>query len=309
MCAKRGGGRKGSEELTRTLLALLGALDSEGDTITADAVASRLGISREKALRHIEMLCTVTNEQGTYLPLYMSDDGSEITLAFDGELRGRPCRLTVAETRALAHALDRIGLATDHPTRAALRSSFAASGAADEDVSRIVAGDGAPEEADAISVCAQALLDGEGLTFPYQGAEDPIPRRRNVEPERLRHSDGHWYLDGYDVDRGGDRSFRLDRMGEVRASDTLVPVMEPREPLERDVELRFLDRTYLDVLDWPELHDLREVNGELVGTIPYYGGNWLVRRIAACGGGVTTSDFALAAQVRVYALQTLDSQQ
>ena len=31
--------------------------------------------------------------------------------------------------------------------------------------------------------------------------------------------------------------------------------------------------------------------------------------LAACGGGVTTSDFALAAQVRVYALQTLDSQQ
>ena len=40
MCAKRGGGRKGSEELTRTLLALLGALDSEGDTISGDIFIS-----------------------------------------------------------------------------------------------------------------------------------------------------------------------------------------------------------------------------------------------------------------------------
>ena len=306
MCARRGGGRKGSEELTRTLLALLGALDSEGDTITADAVASRLGISREKALRHIEMLCTVTNEQGTYLPLYISDDGSEVTLAFDGELRGRPCRLTVAETRAIAHALDRIGLATDDPTRVALRSSFSANPADDGDVSRFLAGDGGPEETEAISVCAQALLDGVALSFPYRGVEDPMPRRRTVEPERLRHSGSHWYLDGYDLDRGGERSFRLDRMGTPSVTDALPPSLEPREPVERDVELRFADRTYLDVLDWPDLHDLHEDDGVLVGSIPYYGGEWLVRRIAACGGSVTTDDFALAAQVRVWAMRTLD---
>jgi proteasome accessory factor B len=51
----------------------------------------------------------------------------------------------------------------------------------------------------------RAALERRVVTFDYGDAT------RTVRPHRLQFERGHWYLNGYDVDRAAVRSFRLDR--------------------------------------------------------------------------------------------------
>jgi proteasome accessory factor B len=59
-----------------------------------------------------------------------------------------------------------------------------------------------------------AVAERAPVTFAYRGD------RRTIDPHRLSFSRGHWYLDGWDHDRGEDRQFRLDRIeGDVTVGD------------------------------------------------------------------------------------------
>ena len=64
---------------------------------------------------------------------------------------------------------------------------------------------------------AQACRDAGRLTFTYTAAGGD-PAERLVEPHRLVPLGHRWYLVAYDPARGGWRSFRLDRMTEVRGT-------------------------------------------------------------------------------------------
>lgn len=52
----------------------------------------------------------------------------------------------------------------------------------------------------------RAALERRTVRFDYGDAT------RTVQPHRLQFERGRWYLNGHDVDRDGQRSFRLDRM-------------------------------------------------------------------------------------------------
>ena len=80
----------------------------------------------------------------------------------------------------------------------------------------------------------------------------------------------------------------------------------PRE--QRLVRLEFSDERYLSLLPW---HDLRpagrdERTGAALFDTPHFGGTWLARMVAACGGSCTTTDPELARQVRDYARSELE---
>jgi predicted DNA-binding transcriptional regulator YafY len=64
---------------------------------------------------------------------------------------------------------------------------------------------------------AQACRDTGRLGFTYTAAGG-APAERLVEPHRLVPLGRRWYLVAYDPARGGWRSFRLDRMREVRGT-------------------------------------------------------------------------------------------
>lgn len=55
-----------------------------------------------------------------------------------------------------------------------------------------------------------AVLERRRVTFTYSGASGPAVR--TVDPWRLDHQRGRWYLTGHDHLRGEQRNFRLDRM-------------------------------------------------------------------------------------------------
>lgn len=294
-----GAGRPGALDEARELVALVASLSEAGDALTAEAVASRLGTSVERAEKLISLVLTSVGTGGATLPLV--EDGGEVTLAFSQGVRGRRLRLTRTETLALAAALERLGVDGDDPLRARLEQAAAREGVDEELVRRVVSEDqDVPREA--LEACARALVRREDLSFSYRKSPDAAAEGRLVRPEGLRHEDGSWYLDALDLSRGARRTFRLDRMEGVRGVAASEPLVrsEAGARRAREVRISFSDPSYLDLLPWHDLRVERTADG-VQGVTPYYGGMWLPRMLAACGGTATTDDAEVAALARSYA--------
>src|SRR5690349_20227124 len=72
-------------------------------------------------------------------------------------------------------------------------------------------------DAGTLTALAQACRDDEPVTFAYT-ARDAAATNRRVEPHRLVSAGRRWYLVGYDKDRQDWRSFRVDRVADVRTT-------------------------------------------------------------------------------------------
>lgn len=303
----REAGRPGALDEARELVALVASLSEAGDALTLDAVSSRLGVSPERAATLIELVLTAAGAEGSRLPLVEDPDG--VTLAFSQGMRGRRLRLTRAETIALAAALESLGVPDDDPLRRRLEDCTSEEPVSENLVERLLGSADAPR-ASAIEACANALARRCDLAFSYRkpslGGES---EERLVSPRRLHLEDGTWYLDALDLRRQGKRTFRLDRMDhpEPRPRATADEGSAgPRE--QRLVRLAFSDERYLSLLPW---HDLRpagrdERTGAALFDTPHFGGTWLARMVAACGGSCTTTDPELARQVRDCARSELE---
>lgn len=303
----RNAGRKGSIDEARELVALASSLSEAGDALTADAVAHRLGTSRQRAEKLIDLVATATTSGGVGLPL-VEDGRGEVTLITGAGVRGARLRLSRAETTALLAALDRIGVPADDPLREALGPSLP-DGALDVGtVARALGGSrrgGGP----ALRTCSRALLRGYELRFSYARVGESAHRDRRVAPEGLRFEDDVWYLDAHDLDRREERTFRLDRMERVEAvrPAAAAPRRVAREA--RTVTLTFRDPALLEALPWHDLHVTdAEKDGAVAAQTPYYGGMWLPRMVAACGGAVTCDDPEVSALARDYAREQLQKQ-
>lgn len=78
-------------------------------------------------------------------------------------------------------------------------------------------GTGVPVIPGVLARTALACRDGERVRFGYTAASGERTGR-HVEPHRLVALDRRWYLVGYDLDRQGWRTFRLDRFAEPPAA-------------------------------------------------------------------------------------------
>ncbi|MFF3324311.1 helix-turn-helix transcriptional regulator [Streptomyces sp. NPDC002889] len=83
-----------------------------------------------------------------------------------------------------------------------------------------------------------ACRDRRLVVFDYRKANAARPEQRHVEPWALEFWRGHWYLAGFDRDRGAERVFRLSRItGKVRSragsfSAPVPDVVTVRETVE-----------------------------------------------------------------------------
>jgi len=64
---------------------------------------------------------------------------------------------------------------------------------------------------------ASAIRTGKRIRFDYE-SHDGTPSRRQIEPYGVMHTDGRWYLIGHCLSRKDMRTFRLDRVSELRVS-------------------------------------------------------------------------------------------
>jgi predicted DNA-binding transcriptional regulator YafY len=87
-----------------------------------------------------------------------------------------------------------------------------------------------------LTAIAGACRDHQRLRFDYRG-HDGSASLRTVEPHRLVHERGRWYLVAWDADRQDWRTFRADR---VRPRAPTGPRFTPREPPGGDLETYLL---------------------------------------------------------------------
>jgi predicted DNA-binding transcriptional regulator YafY len=82
-----------------------------------------------------------------------------------------------------------------------------------------------------LTAIAGACRDHQRLRFDYRD-HDGSASVRDVEPHRLVHDRGRWYLVAWDTDRQDWRSFRADR---IRPRTPTGPRFAPRDPPGGDV--------------------------------------------------------------------------
>jgi predicted DNA-binding transcriptional regulator YafY len=199
---------------------------------TADELASRLevtprtvrrDVARLRALEHpIE---TVRGRHGGYqfapggrLPPLILDDREALAVVLGLRLAtsGAAVGLEEAAVGALAK-LERVLPTTLRERLQDLR----------EATMTLPAGPGVATDADHLVTLAQACRRHERVRFPYR-ARDGAPSYRHVEPARLVHHHGRWYLLAFDLDRADWRTFRVDRASSplptgVRSAPREVP--------------------------------------------------------------------------------------
>lgn len=304
-------GRKDATERIRELVALLGSLSLAGDSVTIEAISSRMGITSEEASALMDIVCQASGVESGGLLISMNDDETAYTLQYT-DVRGRPLRLTDPETFALIHALDIVGVEEDDPLRHRLQDAFGSPDVEESQVRQALGaarGDEWHAWRNTLQTCAESQVDARAITFLYQGLRDASPRMRRASVLRLVPKDSGWYMDALDLDIDERRTFRVDSMSKVALGDYLEDGEgDPMgSPAPHEVTLDFHDPHYLTMFEWPGLRVIRIHDGITTCSIPYYGkrSSWLPRRIVACGGTLTSPDAELMKRAVYYASNLL----
>ncbi|MDI2098195.1 helix-turn-helix transcriptional regulator [Ruicaihuangia caeni] len=134
-------------------------------------------------------------------------------------------RLSAREASALIAGLQYLAALPEASDRAAIASltdklSRGASGAISAVSIEASTDDGA------LAIIRSAVEHGRRLAFWYRNAKGEGHERR-VEPLRVDSVDNDWYLRGWDVEREAVRTYRLDRMSEVRVLDEAADTGRP----------------------------------------------------------------------------------
>lgn len=291
-------GRVGNVERIRELIALLGSLSRTGDTVTIEALSTRLGISLDDARTMMNIVCQASGEETGGLLISSNDTDDVFTLQYPG-IHGRPVRLTNGETIAVLHGLDMIGLPEDDPLRLRLRMALSSTDVQESLVRQSL---GSAANDTNLHCCARSVLEQRELVCLYAGMLDTTPKERHIAVRHITNEHGAWYVRAYDLDQEDERTFRVDRMHDARLLNTvLIPPENPS--VEQRVTCTFTSLTYYEAFSWPALHVTRKTSKGITGSITYYKerSTWLLRRICACEGTFLVHDKSIMTAAREYA--------
>lgn len=230
-------------DVTERMLALLATLQS-GRSFSGPELAERLRVSGRTLRRDISRLRgygypvrTQPGPGGHYLlaagatlpPLTFDDDEAVATLlalaALAADAPGAPApaageqgtsgpgAVRDAATRAYG-TVDQLLPRRLRPRLAALRASLETSAMAAPQVST-----------EQLARIAEGIADEEILTFGYTDAAQ-VRTERRVEPYRQVYHLLRWYLLAWDIGRAGWRTFRVDRMSDLRRTGRRHPRRE-----------------------------------------------------------------------------------
>jgi proteasome accessory factor C len=213
--------------------------------IGVDALAKELAVSREDLLEELDLLMLVGRppfQPDDYIDLRVEND--RVWVDLDARLSAPP-RLTAAEAVALAAAAELLrpgGESRGASGGGALEGALAklervlpkAAHAAYREMARkIDASTSAPSE---VGPLAQAVQERREVRFDYLTPARNKTEARHVRPLALRCHRGQWYLDAFDVVKGEERLFRLDRLQGLAVTEVQFPA--PAGGRDRSLDVR-----------------------------------------------------------------------
>jgi proteasome accessory factor C len=220
----------------QALLAYL--LDRAGDSgeavLPASELIERFHIPEDDLESHLSLLNLVNFGGGCYA-IYAQLENSEVRV--DKELFGdtfrAPPRLTPLEARAIRLALEFVGpmIAADARTpldrvRTKLEETFG-----EFDLGQTPAPHVGEAEEDLVATLTQGIRERRLTEIDYLKEGEESTSEHLVEPYSIERRLPYWYVHTWDRTRGGERSFRLDRMRSARVRDDAFesrPGFEPR---------------------------------------------------------------------------------
>ena len=318
-------GRKNISSAVYKLVLLAAALRDSFDAVELSAIQSRFGISSEEAAILMELL-QLTGENG-YRPLPLTEDQDTLTLVGESPFRIRRLVLTDEETLALKEAFTTLALPQESVFWKLLKSPYTADSSSD-DTSASRVSKSHTKEVDAFLTCSNAIAESQIISFEYRsemafvethGNKEAVVSQRNVLPYKLSYGENGWLIEGVDLNLEQQRIFRVNRMSCIETQSASFDHRKLAERVQDSavqeksqlVELVFLDKNTLTHYSWP---GLKTVGGqrnaaELKATIPYYGGTWLLQRLLALKGKVTTKNQAVTQAMRTYAASLLAAEE
>ena len=318
-------GRKNISSAVYKLILLASALRESFDAVELNAVQSRFGISSEEAVILMELL-QLTDENG-YLPLPLTGDQDTLTLVGESPFTARRLVLTDEETLALKEAFTALALPQESVFWSLLKPPYTRSSSPDGSSVSLVSKSHS-KEVNAFLTCSNAIAESQVISFDYRseasvaearGDKDAAISQREVLPYKLSYGENGWLIEGVDLNLEQQRVFRVNRMSCI---ETQSASFEHRKLAERVqdsamqeksqlVELTFFDKNALTHYSWPGLKTVGSQRNaaEIKATIPYYGGTWLLQRLLALKGKVTTKDKAVMHAMRTYAASLLAAEE
>lgn len=318
-------GRKSISSAVYKLVLLAAAFRDSFDAVELSAIQSRFDIPSEEADILMELL-QLTDENG-YLPLPLTGDQDTLTLVGESPFKTRRLVLTDEETLALKEAFTTLVLPQESVFWKLLKSPYTADSSSD-DASGSRVSKSHTKEVDAFLTCSNAIAESQVISFVYrseiafveaQGNKEAVVSQRDVLPYQLSYGENGWLIEGIDLGLEQQRVFRVNRMSHIEARSASLEQLKLAENVKESsapersqlVELVFLDKGALTHYSWPGLKTIggQRNAAEIKATIPYYGGTWLLQRLLALKGKVTTKDHAVTQAMRAYAASLLAAEE
>ena len=323
-------GRKNISSAVYKLILLASALRESFDAVELSAVQSRFGISSEEATILMELL--QLTDENSYLPLPLTGDQDTLTLVGESPFTARGLVLTDEETLALKEAFTALALPQESVFWSLLKPPYTRSSSPDGSSYPLVSKSHS-KEVDAFLTCSNAIAESQVISFDYRseasvaearGDKDAAISQREVFPYKLSYGENGWLIEGVDLNLEQQRVFRVNRMSCIetqsasfehrklaeRVQDSAVQDSAVQEKPQL-VELIFFDKNALTHYSWPGLKTVGSQRNaaEIKATIPYYGGTWLLQRLLALKGKVTTKDKDVMHAMRTYAASLLAAEE
>lgn len=195
----------------------------EKKTVTADELARRFEVSKRTILRDIDKLSAAG------IPVYASPGrGGGISIMEDYVLN--KAALSKEEQEYIVMALQNMTVtgAADKNTADKIRSFFGKESAdwIEVDFSRW---GNRRTDTEKFDVLKSSILKSNAIEFKYI---DPYGREseRKINPLKLVFKSKAWYLQGFDVGKDDYRTFKIDRMSEIKITDTEFDRMDFHVP-------------------------------------------------------------------------------
>ncbi|QBF46059.1 helix-turn-helix transcriptional regulator [Janibacter limosus] len=269
--------------------------------IEIEEAAAGLGISEQQLVADLDLLFMCGYGQLPDEMIEASYEGGRIFVT-NADAIARPLRLSVDEAISLIVGLRSLaasGAGESSAVERALTKLEEATGAI-PGVDRVVVVEDDTQVGQTTAVLRDALAAARRVHLTYVVPSRDERTERDVDPMRLAHVEGHWYLEGWCHRAQDVRLFRVDRIEQVEVLDEAST--PPQGVARRDLSAGAYQQGAADVpvtlrlspaAHWvAEYYPVtsRETSGEdLVVTLPTSNEGFLRRLVLRLGGSVEVS--------------------